>query len=167
VGQSPKLQLSVLAPEQYAPPSWGTGLLHSRVLCPGPHDSLHWPQPDHPPLTGVEHALRLQLSELGPEQSAPPCWGGGLLHTRFLSPGPHSLSHGPQSEYPPSMGHGVLGHVVVASPVQPLPCRGLGLLQERVLTPSLPQDLLQVDQSDQPPFLHSRVSVSARSPATV
>lgn len=115
---------------------------------------------------GLLHACVLQLSVVDPEHSAPPCAGDGALHTRVLLPPPHVLSHAPQSDQPPSTGQGVFGQVVDESPTHPAPCRGLGLVQERVLKPPSPQEAVQVDQSDHPPSLHSRDSVRPELPSS-
>lgn len=108
----------------------------------------------------------LQLPEVSPLHCAPPFWGGGLLHCRVITPSSHVRSHGPQSDQPPLIGHGVCGHVTEESPEHPAPLEGAGLVQERVLSPLSPQSAVHVDQSDQPPSLHSRDSDRSELPST-
>merc|ERR1712038_632581 len=90
-GQGSKLQRwhSVKSPSHSNPPNWGTGLSHllDLVWSPPPHSAVHGPhssQSLNPPSIGQGFSLHGSVSEASPVQSAPPCSGAGLSHTRVL-----------------------------------------------------------------------------------
>jgi hypothetical protein len=173
----------VSLPGQGWPPLLGLGLSQVRLCCkvPAPHVALHavaLAQSDQPPSPGhgaFEHAtVRSSL----PGQGNPPLLGLGLSQVRRCSnlPSPHVAPHAvalPQSDQPPSTGHGAFEHatVCVSLPGQGWPpLLGLGLSQVRVCckvpAPHVAPHAVALTQSDQPPStghgacMHATVCVS-------